>query len=81
MHPDDNVGVVMSNVTKGDICYLNHFEVTAKEDIPFGHKIALVDLAVNENIIKYCEKIGYAICPIFIGAWVHSHNIESERGR
>jgi altronate dehydratase len=49
----------------------------ALEGIPFGHKIALIDLKKGDPIIKYGEKIGLASRDIKIGEWVHTHNVES----
>lgn len=51
------------------------------DDIPFGHKIALTDIAVGDTIIKYGESIGRASKPIKKGEYVHIHNLESMRGR
>ncbi len=51
------------------------------DDIPYGHKIALTDIAVGDTIIKYGESIGRASKPIKKGEYVHIHNLESMRGR
>ena len=51
--------------------------LTALQDVPSGHKLALSDIAENEDIIKYGVVIGRAICPIQKGSWVHLHNIKS----
>ena len=51
------------------------------DDIPFGHKFALCDIAQGELIIKYGEEIGMASCDIAQGTYVHVHNLESMRGR
>lgn len=57
----DNVGVLLS----------------AKGDIPAGHKFALKDIKKGEFVIKYGEVIGRATCDIKKGEWVHSHNLKS----
>lgn len=51
------------------------------DDIPYGHKIALTDIAVGDTIIKYGESIGRASKPIKKGEYIHIHNLESMRGR
>ena len=56
-------------------------KVQAKDDIPFGHKIALTDLATGDAVIKYAEIIGLASQPITAGEHVHVHNVESVRAR
>lgn len=81
MDPQDNVGVVLEDIEPGDECYFGTIKCTAKDKIPFGHKIALTSISNHEDVLKYGHKIGYATRPIEKGMWVHRHNIESERGR
>lgn len=50
------------------------YEIEAGERIPAGHKIALRDIAAQEEILKYGEAIGLATDPISTGHWVHIHN-------
>jgi altronate dehydratase small subunit len=50
-------------------------------DIPYGHKIALRDIQATEAIIKYGEELGAASREIRQGEHVHTHNLESRRGR
>lgn len=42
-----------------------------------GHKYALRDIACGENIIKYGNPIGHAICDIKKGEHVHTHNVKT----
>ena len=51
-------------------------EITALEEIPRYHKLALQPLAKGAIIYKYGEVIGRAIQAIQTGAHVHVHNIE-----
>jgi altronate dehydratase small subunit len=55
--------------------------VAAAEDIPFGFKIAVADIAKGAAIIKYGETIGIAARDIKKGEMVHIHNLEGARGR
>ncbi len=48
------------------------------EDIAFGHKYALRDIAKGEDILKYGLPIGQALTDIGVGEWVHVHNCRSE---
>jgi hypothetical protein len=48
-------------------------------EIPSNHKVALVDIGVGEEIIKYGEVIAISSRAIKKGEWVHTHNVESER--
>lgn len=81
----DNVGNAMEDVAKGDAAGYSTADhqhtVTAVEDIPFGFKIALRDIAAGEDILKYGEVIGVASCDIHAGECVHIHNVGGKRGR
>jgi len=55
--------------------------VNARENIPFGFKIALTDIGRGADIIKYGEIIGIASQDIKQGDIVHIHNLEGGRGR
>ncbi|MFZ7104705.1 MAG: UxaA family hydrolase [Peptococcaceae bacterium] len=80
---DDNVVVVIEDVNANEVCGVikKDFAITAKNNIPFGHKIALGDLAKGAKIIKYNEVIGIATKDIVKGEHVHTHNLSSIRGR
>ncbi|MGB9699801.1 MAG: UxaA family hydrolase [Thermodesulfobacteriota bacterium] len=49
--------------------------------IPMGHKFALRDIGIGEDVIKYGEPIGKTTAPIAKGEHVHVHNVVSHRGR
>lgn len=78
--PKDNVGVVLEDVQKGDVCKFGDINVTAAEDIQFPHKIALNDMEPETKVIKYGEAIGHAMIRIPKGSLVHSHNMGCRRG-
>lgn len=42
-----------------------------------GHKYALRDIKTGENIIKYGNPIGHAVCDIKKGEHVHTHNVKT----
>lgn len=81
----DNVATLLSQASSGEIVEIVSGggsiidRVEALESIPFGHKIALIDIGEGEEIIKYGEVIGVASKPIRRGEWVHTHNVESVR--
>ena len=78
IHPDDNVVVCLEALNAGDkITLSDGREITAKEEIPAGHKIAIKDLSSNDNVIKYGYAIGHATEDISIGRWVHTHDIKT----
>lgn len=55
--------------------------ITVHGDVPYGHKIALRDIAQGEPIMKYGESIGAASHDIRKGDYVHIHNMDAMRGR
>ena len=82
----DDVGVAVYPLSKGEKLkgiFLaggdNMVEIVAKDDIPFGHKIALRAIKKGEFVIEYGEKIGIATKDIEKGEWVHTHNLHSAR--
>jgi altronate dehydratase small subunit len=83
----DNVATVFSNgAEKGAAVTVKdekgvEKEIVISEDIPYGHKLAIRDIAKGELIIKYGEEIGIAVADIKKGDYVHVHNLESMRGR
>lgn len=53
--------------------------VTALDDIPIGHKLALRDYQPGETVIKYGADIGRVVAPIARGGHVHVHNLKTKR--
>ena len=54
-------------------------DVVLREDIQFGHKYALCDIAEGEEVFKYGLPIGKALNKIEAGEWVSVHNCRSSR--
>src|SRR3990167_10297432 len=69
LHPAYNVGVVVNEqgVAKGGR-FADGLE--AVEGIPQSHKVALQDIAIAGEVVRYGEVIGYALEPIAAGRWV-----------
>jgi altronate hydrolase len=75
INPADNVAVAVGAIAVGDSVRVDGVEVTAREEIPAGHKLALRAIDIGESVTKYGFPIGRATSPIEAGAWVHSHNL------
>ena len=71
IHPTDDVAVAVEAVKKGEAV----LGVTAREDIPARHKLALRPIQAGETVLKYGMPIGHATRPIAAGEWVHAHNL------
>ena len=80
--PTDTVGTAIADIPAGtSITMGENTEVIVERDVDFGHKVALQRIDADENVRKYGESIGRATQPIPPGDWVHTHNLESDRGR
>ena len=83
----DNVATIFANgITDGIQVEVrdkrgNSQVLTVHGDVPYGHKIALTQIHVGEQITKYGEEIGVATKEIQPGDYVHVHNLDSIRGR
>jgi len=73
INASDNVAVMLRDVAKGT----EIFGIVTAEDIPRGHKMALRNMAMDENIVKYGYPIGHAIKAIQAGCHVHTHNLRT----
>lgn len=76
----DNVATALEALTPGVVRLTGEPgqpETTVTQEIPDGHKLALRDIAADEDIIKYGVVIGRATAPIPAGSWVHLHCMRS----
>lgn len=71
----DNAVVACRELQPGEVLE-NGIKVL--EPIPKGHKIAAEPIAKGEDVVKYGYPIGYAICDIQAGQWIHTHNIKTK---
>ena len=83
--PRDSVAVAVAELAAGVRCTVRVGDdllvVEIRETIPFGHKFALRKIDKGEDVLKYGEVIGEAAADIESGAWVHTHNLASKRGK
>jgi len=77
----DNVVTCVALVPAGEqVVYRRGDEIctlTAQEEIPCCHKVALADLAEGDQVIKYGELIGRTTALVEKGHWVSHNNIYS----
>ena len=85
MDVKDNVGTAISAITAGEEVEVLSTKqevvqrIKAKDSLPLGHKIALMDIQKGNEIKKYGAVIGKASKDITVGQYVHIHNVESNR--
>ena len=70
--PRDDVAVALAPLAPGEAVAEG---VTARADIPAGHKVALRAIARGREVRKYGWPIGQALADIAPGDHVHSHNL------
>ena len=77
----DNVVTCMADIPAGSaVIYRRADEIltlTAREDIPYCHKIAITDIPEGGEVIKYDESLGRTSEEIKKGCWVSHHNLFS----
>ena len=84
-HADNVAVVVVENFTAGTnltgvvTADDSSFELTALNDVPIGHKVALRDLKAGDTAVKYGENIGRFIADVPRGGHVHVHNLKTNR--
>jgi len=73
LHDSDNVLIARADIAIGAKL---EGGLTAKSQVPAGHKIAARAIKKGEPILKYAVTIGFASADIPAGTYVHSHNLE-----
>lgn len=69
--PRDDVAAALREIKAGETV----FGVTAAQDIPMGHKIALHAMTDGQPVLKFGFPIGHATQAIAEGEHVHTHNV------
>ena len=67
---EDNVAIVVDQEGLDKETCIDE-NLILQQFVPFGHKVALVDFAINDPIIRYGQIIGYANQLISKGDWVN----------
>jgi (2R)-sulfolactate sulfo-lyase subunit alpha len=82
----DNVGVVVVEGLEAGTEMLgvvtadnSTFSLTAKDDVPIGHKVALADLRSGDAAVKYGQDIGRIVADVPKGGHVHIQNLKTKR--
>jgi LDH2 family malate/lactate/ureidoglycolate dehydrogenase len=80
----DDVAAALDPVEQGGVITVTHntsgetvTELVARQTIPFGHKVALHDIAQGHRVNRYGFPIGIATTEIKKGEHVHCHNMRS----
>ena len=74
VHPRDNVLIALRTIAQGEMLPEPYQHLTALDEIPAGHKIAIADLAQGAEVRKYGFAIGATTQAVKAGSHLHSHN-------
>ena len=77
LHPDDNIAVAARQVPAGNVVRAGGGDVTTRETIELGHKVATRTISRGAPVRKFGQIIGFATTEIVPGTWVHTHNVEA----
>lgn len=80
----DMVAVAVQDVAPGECMVVfmdsdQEVRIVVTEEVPLGHKVALIDLAEGTEVIEYGVRVALTRQPIKAGQLVHVHNVRSAR--
>jgi galactarate dehydratase len=80
MHARDNVAIVANQggLPAGTVLSDG---ITLRDQVPQGHKVALVDIASGAPVLRYGIPIGFALQDIISGSWVHERLLQMPSAR
>lgn len=81
---DDSVAIATRDLHPGNVeggCLRGEdtLKVRLLEDVPLGHKFALVAIGAGDDVLEYGTRVAVAITAISAGQHVHVHNVRSAR--
>ncbi|MHA2281285.1 MAG: UxaA family hydrolase [Promethearchaeota archaeon] len=77
INPKDNCATALEEIPQNIKIDILDKNIEIKDNIPFGHKFAMMNIKKGSHIIKYGEVIGTSSEDISEGDWIHIHNITS----
>ncbi|MCM1100057.1 MAG: altronate dehydratase family protein [Clostridium sp.] len=84
INENDNVVVALNTIHAGETITVEAEggakSVTALEEIPAGHKMAICDIPEGGEVIKYGYRIGNTKEAVKTGNWIHVHNVKTALG-
>lgn len=77
INPSDNVAVALTELKCCEILNTENGDIKILQDVPMGHKFALENLALGDNVVKYGYPIGHTVEAVAQGGWVNEKNIKT----
>ena len=77
LNSEDNVAIALRDIATHEVLKIGDDSITARDRVPYGHKIACQTIPAGGQIVKYGMTVGRAIADIPQGGHVHVHNVTS----
>lgn len=77
INPADSVLVALCPLYAGEIITIDKAQIKIQENVQMGSKIARVEMAAGETVIKYGASIGKLTQDVLAGSWIHTHNLKT----
>jgi altronate hydrolase len=78
LSPQDNIAIARAPLAPGQPVRVAGVDITVRDAVPMGHKVALRAIAAGGNIVRYGQVMGRARVAIEAGSHVHVHNVAFE---
>ena len=78
LHAQDSVVVALKELPQGTKINVGSTEITLRQTIPAGHKLAIKTLEPDQSVWKFGWPIGLTNCRVEAGDHVHSHNLRCD---
>jgi altronate hydrolase len=79
LNGNDNVGIALRGISAGEAAVSSDGRrIDCFEEIPQGHKLALMPIAEGAKLIRFGVPVGIAKVDIRPGALAHVHNVRSQ---
>ncbi len=75
LHPTDPVAIARTWLSAGRQLQTPYGQLTTRQPIPPGHKVALAAIPKDAAVRRYGQIIGFATADIAPGDHIHSHNL------
>ena len=76
VHPDDNVLVALTNLSRGERVAYNGTDLVLQDNIPAKHKFVITDLQQGDPVYMYGVLVGKAQSPIQQGGLITTSNVK-----
>ncbi len=78
LRPEDNLAVATRRLNRGETIRVSDREVTVRDSVGMGHKVAVSPIRKGDAVRKYGQIIGFASEDIPVGAHIHLHNVSAQ---